>query len=155
MSGDLARDQVWPISKQQQLARAGSGIGMPKKGNKLEQGRSFRKVASATELAEIRAEKLGPCLVCMYLGVRQEYASTLHHVVPRDRGGDDVADNMVSACGHGTVGHHGGIEAHDTETCRLFAAALQQFDPDAYVYALEHLGEDGFLRLYHVEFERP
>ena len=153
MTDDLARRDVQPIPKAAQLHRAGAGIGLKKSANKLPEGRRVRHEASATEMAQIRAEKLGPCIVCMYLGTRQPHASTLHHVVPRDRGGDDIKENMVSVCGHGTIGHHGDIEAHDHETCRLFAAALQQFDPDAYVYAIDHLGEDGFLRLYHVEFE--
>ncbi len=156
---DLARDDVQPLSKEQQLKRAGSGIGLPKSGHKLPEGRRFRRTASATERAEIRDRKLGPCIVCLYLAtlndtrMRQPYASTLHHVVPRDRGGDDVAENEVSVCGHGTIGHHGALESGDPEICQAFAAALQQYDGEAYAYAIEQLGEDGFLRLYRVKFE--
>lgn len=38
---------------------------------------------------------------------------SLHHVVRRGRGGDDVRANLVMLCGSGTTGCHGRVEAHD------------------------------------------
>lgn len=75
--------------------------------------RRFRHVADASEWARIRQQKLGPCLVCLWLGETQQHASSIHHVVAKSLGGDDCAKNAVSVCGHGTVGHHGLLEAHD------------------------------------------
>lgn len=125
------------------------GIGLAKpKGS-----RRFREKASPQRWAEIRAKKLGPCYVCVYRGETQELDSSLHHVVAKSLGGSDTEANVAPACGDGTTGHHGLLEAHDPETCRAFAAALQKFDDAAYAYAISKLGEDGFLRRYKVRFE--
>jgi hypothetical protein len=148
---DLARDQVTPLSKQAQLARSGSGIGLKKTAAGAGAGRKFRTKADREQWEEIIRLKLGPCLVCMYLGEKQKLPSSLHHIVSKSLGGDDVSANFGSVCGDGTTGHHGQIEAHDEETCRVFAAAVQQFDDAAYTYAIEKLGEDGWLRRYKVE----
>lgn len=137
-----------PFSKEQQLAHAPAGIGMPKHAGQ----RRFRQKASPQRWAEIRKAKLGPCLVCQWLGVEQILESSLHHCVARSLGGSDCESNCVSVCGDGTTGHHGKLEAHDVETCLAFAAALQQYDDAAYAYAVEKLGEDGFLRRYKVKF---
>lgn len=124
------------------------GIGRPKS----KQPRRFRKVASSSDWVRLREAKLAPCLVCLWLGEAQTRLSTLHHVVSKSLGGDDVEENLVSLCGDGTTGHHGLLEDHDPETCRAFAAALQQYDGAAYAYAIEKLGEDGFARRHHVVF---
>lgn len=125
------------------------GIGQ----KKLKGRRDFRVKASPQRWREIRERKLGPCLVCTYLKVEQGPASTLHHVVAKSLGGSDTESNCVPLCGTGTTGCHGRVEAHEPDTCQAFAAALQLLDDDAYAYAIEKLGEDGFLRRYHVRFE--
>ena len=131
-----------PDWKPDQLARAGAG----KKPYR-------RKVAGRKRWEQIRDAKLGPCVICTWLGVKQELPSSLHHAVPKDRGGADCESNCVPVCGDGTRGHHGRLEAGDPQACQAFAAAIQEYDGDAYSYAVEKLGEDGFLRLYRVRFE--
>jgi 5-methylcytosine-specific restriction endonuclease McrA len=124
------------------------GIGQPK----TRASQRFREKASPQRWREIRARKLGPCLVCRYLEVEQERPSTLHHVVAKSLGGSDTEANCVPLCGTGTTGCHGLVEKHDPDTCALFAAAVQRFDDAAYAYAIEKLGEDGWLRRYYVWF---
>lgn len=34
-------------------------------------------------------------------------AANAHHILPKDRGGDDVPENIVGLCGSGTSGCHG------------------------------------------------
>lgn len=34
-------------------------------------------------------------------------AANSHHVLPKDRGGDDVRENIIGLCGSGTSGCHG------------------------------------------------
>jgi hypothetical protein len=129
-----------PFSKQQQLG--------------AERKRYRRVVASRKSWEKLRDERLGPCLICRYQGTQQEYGSSLHHVVPRGsyRGGDDVAANLVPLCGDGSRGHHGLIESGDTTTRRQLAEAVQKLEPDVYAYAIDKLGEDGWLRQHRVEF---
>ena len=131
-----------PDWKADQLARAGKG----KKPYR-------RKVAGRKRWEQIRDAKLGPCVVCRWLGQEQKSESTLHHAVPKDRNGADCESNCVSVCGSGTTGHHGELEAGVQATCQAFAAAIQEFDGEAYSYCIDKLGEDGFLRLYKVRFE--
>ena len=124
------------------------GVGRPK----TKEARRFRVKASPQRWAEIRDRKLGDCYVCRYLGIEQTRPATLHHVVAKSLGGSDTESNCVPLCGTGTTGHHGLIEARDPDTCQAFAAALQLYDDDAYSYAIEKLGEDGWLRRYAVKF---
>lgn len=112
-----------------------------------------RKVAGRKRWEQIRASKLGPCILCTWLDEKQPLPSTLHHVVPRDRNGADTEANLVSLCGSGTTGHHGAIEGGDHFACQTFADALANLDGEAYSYATSKLGEDGFLRMYKVKFE--
>jgi hypothetical protein len=115
---------------------------------KAKGSRRFRVKASPEQWKKLRAQKLVPCLVCQYLGVEQNGDSELHHVCARSLGGSDVAANLASVCRR----HHQLIEGRDPETCRLFAAAVQKFDDDAYAYAIETLGEDVWTRRYYVRF---
>lgn len=136
-------------SKKEQLSRSPAGIGMPKHDGP----RRFREKASPERWAEIRKAKLGECVVCRWFQTKQQLPSSLHHVVPKSQGGSDCESNCVPVCGDGVTGHHGLLEAHDQPTCQAFAAAIQLFDPAAYSYAIEKLGEYGFLKRYHVRFE--
>lgn len=131
--------------------RSAGGIGRPK-GNGP---RRFRVVAGASEWDRLHEAKDGPCLVCVWTGAEQLLPSSLHHVVPRSQGGDDCEENLIPLCGDGTKGHHGLVEAHEAHTCRLTAAAVQQYDGAAYAYAIEKLGELRFLRRYCVVFTKP
>lgn len=133
-----------PDWKPDQLARAGAR----KKPYR-------RKVAGRKRWEQIRDSKLGPCVLCQWQGVQQLLPSSLHHVVPRDRNGADTESNLVSLCGEGTTGCHGRIEARDKAACRDFVDALANLDGDAYSYAIQHLGEYGFLNMYCVRFDAP
>ena len=93
MSGD-------PYSKERQLARGAR--------------RYKRKVASPKQWQANISAKQGPCRVCTSpehngsgFGIVQ-----LHHLIPRARGGDDVADNLVPLCSN----------CHDMVTRRLVHA---------------------------------
>lgn len=114
-----------------------------------------RIIASRKQWEALRAERLGPCLLCDWLGVAQEHPSSLHHSVPKDAlyNGDDVAENLVSLCGDGTQGHHGLVTAGDGDTCRAYAAMLPHLAEDTYAYSTQKMGDDAYLSLYRVRFE--
>lgn len=64
-----------------------------------------RYVARRGEWIEYRLALLGgPCLIC------PNTSETLHHVVPKSVGGDDVPENLIPLCGSGTTGCHGRVE---------------------------------------------
>ncbi len=124
------------------------GVGQKKSKNKWR----GRTVATPEQWKKLRAKRLGPCYVCAWLGVEQKLESSLHHVVSKSLGGDDIARNLVPVCGDGTRGHHGDLEAHRPVACRALAGAIAMWDDQAYAYAVGKLGEDGFLRRYKVAF---
>lgn len=97
-----------------------------------------RQVASLSDWEKLRRQKLGPCRICG--GV----PSTLHHLIPRSLRGDDVAENLVSLCGHGTGGHHGLIEAMDMDARTALRHNLR---PDELRYVLRKRGSE-FLDRY-------
>ena len=145
-AGDLgAASFKGPVPRPERTA---GGVGQ----KKAKRVRRFRVKASPERWEQIRAAKLGPCLVCKLLGVEQLLPSSLHHVVAKSLGGSDTEANCVSVCGDGVRGHHGDLESHVPEVCQVFAAAVQLWDDAAYAYAIDKLGEDGFLRRYHVQF---
>ena len=75
--------------------------------------------ATADEWVKLRTEKLGPCRVC-----QTPFKPTLHHLLARSLGGDDVADNLVPLCGSGTTGCHGLVEAREPWACSLLGQRL-------------------------------
>lgn len=107
-----------------------------------------RIVASRKTWEKLRDERLGPCLICMHVGIKQVGESELHHVVPRDRFGDDVAENLIPICHV----HHEQIEGRRTFSSIMLAEAIQQSEPAVYAYAIDKLGEHGWLHLYGVNF---
>lgn len=54
-----------------------------------------RKATKGSTLA------MSECVACNRPG------ANAHHVLPKDRGGDDVPANLVTLCGSGTAGCHG------------------------------------------------
>lgn len=58
------------------------------------------------------------CTLC------NEWARTMHHLVPRSLGGEDVLENVVPVCGDGTRGCHGLLEANDPEARRALRKKL-------------------------------
>jgi hypothetical protein len=87
-----------------------------------------RVKATLAEWKRIRDEKLGPCRVC------GSHPTTLHHILSKSLGGDDIADNLVAVCGSGTTGCHGLIEAFDPWACSLLGQRLTDAER-AYVVA--------------------
>ena len=94
-----------------------------------------------------RRYRRGPCRVC-------EIASPVefHHVVPRDLGGDDVADNIVPLC---SVHHQLVTVLYSTHTrfyvTHIFVASLTDAE---YAYAVEKVGENVWERVYGIEYGR-
>lgn len=61
-----------------------------------------------------------PCVVC-----GKPYES-LHHVLARSLGGDDVVDNLAALCGDGFAGCHGLIESYDPRALDVFRLTLPE-----------------------------
>lgn len=118
-----------PYSKDAQLARG--------------ERRYRRKVASAKQWQAIIAAKLGPCRCCGSAATNGKLYGRieLHHVVPRDRHGDDLADNIVPLC----PDCHAAITAGNMLVGSQLVAALE---PAEITYAVGKLGDDGIARLY-------
>lgn len=108
-----------------------------------------RKVASPKQWQAIQAAKAGPCR-CAYV---HHHAGTcagpiqLHHLIPRDRHGDDVADNLVPVCQH----HHELVERRRPDVVR---ALLSNLTDSEYAYAVETGGEQVWERVYQVRYLR-
>lgn len=101
-----------------------------------------RVVASLNSWESLRYQKLGPCRIC------GKVPATLHHLVPRSLRGDDVAENLVPLCGHGTQGCHGDVEAHRPEAV---AALRQALRPEELKYILTLKGSVFLERYYGVD----
>ncbi len=71
----------------------------------------------------------------------------LHHVVPRDLGGDDVVDNLVCLCSD----CHALLTRRDHHAAARFVARLSDAE---YAYAVEKAGEQVFERVYGIEYQR-
>lgn len=128
MTDPLARTDVQPYFKSGQLAR---------------KTRKYRrKVASPKQWQAIAAERQGPCLVC---GTKPP--NELHHILPRDRGGEDKAKNICALCRI----CHDRIELRQPDAVRKFLAAL---DDDTYAYVVTNGGEDVWERVYGLRYSR-
>src|SRR5262249_20345403 len=101
-----------------------------------------RKVASPKQLQAIRAAKCLSRRVCSTVLSVQS-----HHIVPRDRFGDDIADNIAGLC----ASCHDGVGMREVRHCRLLLSRLSDAE---YTSAVGKLGEGGLEALYGVEFER-
>lgn len=77
----------------------------------------------------------GECVLC---GVRGQ---SLHHVLPRSLGGDDVRENLVWLCGDGVAGCHGLIEARHEHACVLLGMHLLEEEPDVLRYLQSKFGD--------------
>lgn len=103
-----------------------------------------RKKASPGQWQRIIAEKQGQCLVCERLGARAitPYID-YHHLVPRARGGDDTADNIVPLCSL----HHQDVTANNPHAL----AALQLMLTTAErAYCESKMGAEWSVRLFGV-----
>ncbi len=66
---------------------------------------------------------------------------SVHHVLPRSQGGDDIPANLVCLCGSGTTGHHGLVEANNPGALAELGAYLQLERPDTIRYVKIKLGD--------------
>lgn len=116
-----------------------------------------RPKATAAKWAGIVEERQGPC---MLLGCGAPPPNDLHHAIPRDRRGPDVAENMVPLCRR----HHELLELRDADTRRLFVESLwfesQEPGPrgglkDTYSWGIDMFGEGVWESVYGIRFEVP
>jgi hypothetical protein len=104
-----------------------------------------RVKADQNEWQRLRAEKIAMCRVCA-----EKIGSTLHHLVSKSLGGDDMADNLVPLCGSGTTGCHGLIEARDAWACSLLG---QRLTAEERAYVVVKKGAGFMARYYGVREE--
>lgn len=104
-----------------------------------------RIVASKDEWAEIARVKQGPCRVCVLPESNGSYWKQieLHHLIPRSRGGGDVAENIVPLC----RSCHGLVTRYDTYALRALGSSLSA---DERSYVVRMLGKYGPERLFGV-----
>ncbi len=121
------------------------------KDRQLDRGpkRARRFRASAAQWHVLRITKLGPCRTCddPANNGRLHSRIELHHIVPRDYGGDDYAENLAPVC----RACHELLHEREPETCRRFCSAL--IDSEC-AYAVDKLGEAVFERVYGIRYER-
>jgi hypothetical protein len=77
--------------------------------------------ASQAEWSDIHQHFQYAC--CVNCGLAYQ---SLHHILPRSQGGDDLVINLVPLCGDGTRGCHGLLESHAPGWERV-AASVRQF----------------------------
>lgn len=70
-----------------------------------------------------------------------------HHLVPRDLGGDDVADNIIPLCDLCHRGITDRLPGHVT-------ALLHTLSDAEYAYAVGKAGEDVWERVYGIRYSR-
>lgn len=80
------------------------------------------------ELMERLHFEFEECLICGCVNF------TLHHVLSRSLGGDDVRENLVPLCGDGTSGCHGWVEENVDSVCRTLGLHIQRERPDVLAY---------------------
>jgi len=74
------------------------------------------------------------CVICGSINI------SIHHILPRSQGGDDVWENLAALCGDGTTGCHGGVEAGLDSACRALGLYVLRERPDTVAYLDERLG---------------
>lgn len=104
-----------------------------------------RHKADRIEWERIVRDKRGPCRVCVLPESNGSYWKQieLHHVLPRSRGGDDVADNIAPLCRL----CHALVTNYDARALAALAASLTDSERS---YILGKLGEGGMERLFGV-----
>ena len=114
------------------------------------QRRYRRKVASPKQWQAIIAAKQGPCRCCSDPGGNgfSRAVITFHHIVTRQDGGDDVADNLVPLC---LIHHTYVTERRGGYEYRLLASLSDA----EYAYMIDRGGEDYPERAYGIRYTRP
>jgi 5-methylcytosine-specific restriction endonuclease McrA len=113
------------------------------------QRRYRRKVASPKQWQAIIAAKLGPCRVCGSSADNGKLHGLVqfHHVVSRQDGGDDIADNIAPLC----PSCHSWVTMRAEATC---AALLANLSDSEYTYMIERGGENYPERAYGLRYTR-
>ena len=78
---------------------------------------------------------------------RRKVASPKQWLIPRDFGGDDVADNIVPLCQH----DHDMVTRREPEHVRALLSSLSDAE---YAYAVGKAGEDWAERIYGLRYSR-
>lgn len=109
-----------------------------------------RKVASPKQWQAIIAAKIGPCRACVipYYNGSDWSLVEFHHVVSRQDGGDDLADNIVPV--HRSC--HANITARAPAATRRLLASLTDAE---YAYMIDRGGESYPERAYGLRYTRP
>lgn len=128
-------DAAKPYPKASQLARGAR--------------RYRRKIASPKQWQAIIAAKVGPCRACgsQASNGRLHGLIQFHHIVSRQDGGDDTADNIVPLCQdcHGLVTRRNVV---------ISSLMLEHLTDAEYAYAVQRGGEDYFERAYGLRYQR-
>jgi hypothetical protein len=108
-----------------------------------------RKVASPKQWQAIIEAKRGPCRCCEVNVIGGGWPGDIeyHHLVTRQDGGDDVADNIVPLCSP----HHGDVTQRAAGACRALLSTLSDAE---YAYMIQRGGEDYPERAYGITYER-
>ena len=113
--------------------------------------RRYRRfTASPKQWAVLRQTKGGPCRVCGMADWNGAVEKTmhLHHVVTRQDGGDDVADNLIPLC----TKDHDLLTRRDPIVGLIVLASLTDAE---YAYMIQRGGENYPERAYGLVYERP
>jgi len=70
---------------------------------------------------------------------------SVHHLVPRSQGGDDIPENLAMLCGSGTSGCHGNIHNHDSRALQLLGENLTDEQKD---YIIKKKGEEWLINRF-------
>lgn len=74
------------------------------------------------------------CVICGSINI------SIHHVLRRGQGGDDVWENLVALCGDGTSGCHGGVEGSVDAVCHALGRYIVCERHDTVAYLARKLG---------------
>ena len=98
-----------------------------------------RKKAGRTQWDVLRFKLNRHCAVC------GDPSQSAHHIVRKSQGGDDVPENLIGLCGHGTRRCHGLVESRHRPTLSTLRYSLSD---DQLAYVLGKKGQAWFDRAY-------
>lgn len=75
------------------------------------------------------------CVICGSTG-----RLSIHHVLPRSQGGDDIEANFVCLCGDGVTGCHGDVEHYRNGVRRILGLHILSERRDTVDYLTTKLG---------------
>ena len=82
---------------------------------------------SAKVRSLVEARDGNRCVKCGQLVARDE--DSIHHRIPRGRGGTNDVENLILLCGTGTTGHHGWVEKNRAVSYKLGYLVETGIDP--------------------------